>query len=518
MNIAVDVLSIKPDGSAGGATGYAIELIKGLAKREGIKVTVLCADWNMEYLSKILPDNVVLRQMTGNRQITKIRIINKVFTFLDDRHRKKILKRDGIDLLFCPFSAPTFRSPDVPTVSTILDIQHEFYPQFFSKEELNARRNFYRNIVDGVERVVCISDYTKQTFCEKYGYPLERAETIYIAVQERFGEEDINILQKMNVKDNEYIVYSANFWEHKNHKRLLEAYAQYVHRGGRLKLVLTGNPLKEQQLYHDMLNRLEISDMVRITGYITEAELFAILKHAKGMIYPSLFEGFGIPVVEAMQLNKLIACSNMTSLPEIGCDAIYYFDPKSSEAILSGIEFLDKSQITDEIIAEYKNKLEEYKTDVMVDKYIDVFEDTIRNRKKYMYHVFVEGVQGIYEDGWAQRRVSIRCKDKQQYKLFFKAELPSALHIPMKVIVSDGTTSEQYSLKRGQQFMIERAVANRETEVVLTFSYSWSPRYVMKVKDDRRLTVKVSECSLIGSDNKKIFLPGAGNMQRGGDC
>ena len=55
MNVAVDVLSIRPDGSAGGATGYAIELIKGMAKRKDIKVTVLCADWNIEYLSGILP-------------------------------------------------------------------------------------------------------------------------------------------------------------------------------------------------------------------------------------------------------------------------------------------------------------------------------------------------------------------------------------------------------------------------------------------------------------------------------
>ena len=147
MNVAVDVLSIRPDGSAGGATGYAIELIKGMAKRKDIKVTVLCADWNIEYLSDILPKKVTLRQMTGTTKETGIKILNRGLAFLDDKHRRKVLQRDKIDVLFCPFSAPTYRDPDVPTVSAILDIQHEFYPQFFSKEELGARRNFYRDIV-----------------------------------------------------------------------------------------------------------------------------------------------------------------------------------------------------------------------------------------------------------------------------------------------------------------------------------------------------------------------------------
>lgn len=506
MNVAVDVLSIRPDGSAGGATGYAIELIKGMAKRKDIKVTVLCADWNIEYLSGILPQKVTLRQMTGNTKETGIKILNRGLAFLDDKHRRKVLQRDKIDVLFCPFSAPTYRDPDVPTVSAILDIQHEFYPQFFSKEELGARRNFYRDIVANVERVVCISDYTKKTFCEKYGFPPEQAETVYIAVQERFAEEDKKILEKLNVTDNKYIVYSANFWEHKNHRMLLAAYAKYVRQGGTLKLVLTGNPLKEQQYYDDILKKMEISDMVKITGYVTESELFAILKHAKGIIYPSLFEGFGIPIVEAMQLNKLIACSNMTSLPEIGCDAIHYFDPRKPDDILSGIEFLDNTEISEEIISQYKIKLEDYKTDVMVEKYINIFDDTIKNRDKYKKHVFIERVQGIYQDNWTQRRVTIACKDKKGYKLVFKAEIPPILLIPMIVTVSDNNGSERHIIRRGKKLFIEKRLDDNEVEIVIKFSYTWLPRLVMEVKDNRRVSVHIEKCSLVGPNNEEDSL------------
>lgn len=510
MNIAVDVLSIRPDGSAGGATGYAIELIKGMALHNGIKVFVLCADWNIEYLSGILPDNVELRQMTGTRQGTGIAA--RGLAWLDDRRRRQVLKRDNIDILFCPFSAPTYRSDDVPTVSAILDIQHEFYPQFFSREELRARRNFYRDIVAGVERVVCISNYTKKTFCEKYGFPEERAETVYIAVQDRFTQEDEKILEKLQVDTEQYIVYSANFWEHKNHRMLLVAYEHYVRNGGRLKLVLTGNPLKEQKYYDDALDKMGIKDMVRITGYVTEQELYAILKHSKGIIYPSLFEGFGIPVVEAMQLNKLIACSNMTSLPEIGCSSIHYFDPRNPDDILKGIEYLDKKTINDEIISEYSRKLEEYKTDVMVDNYIKIFEDTIKNRDKYRYKVFVETVQGIYQDGWAGKRVVIRCKDKQGSSISIKVMKPAKPFIPMYMRIRNGETVKKYVLNAGHTYDFAIPVMSSESEIIFDFSYTWTPRHVMKIADDRHMSVHLDECCIIGTDGMRTSLLGAEDM------
>lgn len=381
MNIAVDLISIKGDGSVGGATGVALELIKGFASREENVVVVLCAAWNIDYLKSVLPENIVYCQLQKDGLKSKLSMFNRWFWGVDKASANKVLQKHNIDILFCPFTAPTYRDNKIPTVCIIHDVQHEFYPEFFSANELRIRRNFYKEIVSHVENVVCVSEYTRKTFCEKYGFPKERAITIYNAVQKRLKKEDLNILDKLSLKENEYMVYSANFWKHKNHERLIKAFGEYVQAGGRLKLVLTGNPLGDNGYYSNLISEMGLCEQVIITGYLSEEELYSVLLRAKGFIYPSLFEGFGIPVIEAMYLNKLIACSNTTSLPEVGCDSICYFDPENIQEIVSGIRFIEENEMNDSIIEDYNINLKKYSRSNMINSYMLLFNRILDARK-----------------------------------------------------------------------------------------------------------------------------------------
>ncbi len=498
MKIAVDVLSIREDGSAGGATGFALELIKGFAQKEGVKVMVLCAEWNSKLLKKVLPGNIQFCQVVGEKKYTGIgrvdRLINRVF------HKMRsgsLLSNNQVDILYCPFSAATFKEKGIPTVSTILDIQHEFYPQFFAPQELEHRRKFYRDIVKKVERVVSISDYTKETFCDKYGYPTDRAETIYIAIQNRFDKEDDKVLDKLNIRNQKYIVYPANFWEHKNHKLLLNAFAMYANEHRDMKLVLTGNPLEQAQYYQELLKAMKIDDLTVITGYVSNEELYSILKNAKGLIYPSLFEGFGIPVVEAMHLHKLIACSDLTSLPEIGCNAICYFNPKKPDDILRGIHFLADNEMTEEIIQEYNQKLEEYETDKMVNAYLDVFKRVI-DRKEEL--VFEEGVSGIYQDGWSTDEISVQLKDKAGAKLVCTLNLPEFVGNKCKLEVKHNDNVQAYVLNAGQPIRLEEELKETREEISIKFLKTWSPKVVLKSEDTRELGAMVEELLVVVND------------------
>lgn len=494
MKIAVDVLSIRPDGSAGGATGFALELIKGFAAKPGAQVLVLCGEWNVKYLKDCLPRNVQFCQVAGERRTTGISFIDRIINRLCHKvQSQSVLSRNGVDILYCPFSAATYKEKGIPTVSTILDIQHEYYPQFFGPQELEHRRSFYRNIVKKVEKVTCISDYTKETFCEKYGFPVERAQTIYIAIQNRFSKEDDSILDKLNIRDQKYIVYPANFWEHKNHKLLLNAFAMYLHEKKDLKLVLTGNPLEQSEYYDGMLKAMKIADNTVITGYVSNEELYSILKNAKGLIYPSLFEGFGIPVVEAMHLHKLIACSNLTSLPEIGCDAICYFDPKKPDEILRGITYLSEQEITEEIICEYDEKLQDYTTEKMVDAYIKVFEETIGNKDIL---VFEEELQGVLPDGWSGAEVSLQLKDKQGGRVRIQLELPEFVGINEKISIDNCGTVRQFQMNSGEVLDLEEDVSDKHCTITIRLSKTWTPKEVLKSEDTRQLGVMVNSALL----------------------
>lgn len=494
MKIAVDVLSVRPDGSAGGATGFALELIKGFASRQGVQVMVLCGDWNIKYLKEYLPKNVQFCQVMGERHGTGIRILDRAINHLRLKlQNRQVLAQNGVDILYCPFSAATYKENGIPTVSTILDIQHEYYPQFFEPQELVHRRKFYQDIVKKVERVVCISDYTRNTFCEKYGFPIERAETVYIAIQNRFEKEDESILDKLGIKGQKYIVYPANFWEHKNHKLLLNAFGMYADQHREMKLVLTGNPLDQKEYYDTLLKAMKISEQVVITGYVNDEELYSILKNAEGMIYPSLFEGFGIPVVEAMHLHKLIACSNLTSLPEIGCEAIYYFDPKKPDEILQGICYLADTKMTDEMIQKYDEKLREYESDKMVDAYLKVFEETFQRKEDF---VFEEEVKGIYPDGWSESQCTIQLKGKKGGILRIKISLPQFVELKEKIIVRNNESAKWYTINAGDRIDIEEEIKDDFTVISFHVSKTWIPKAILNTEDARNLGVMVESLML----------------------
>lgn len=501
MKIAVDVLSIRPDGSAGGATGFALELIKGFASKRDIQVLVLCGDWNIKYLKECLPKNVQFCQVVGECHLTGIGIVDRIINRMRQKlQSKSVLAKNGVDILYCPFSAATYKEKGIPTVSTILDIQHEYYPQFFEPQELAHRRKFYQDIVRRVEKVTCISDYTKQTFCEKYDFPVERAQTIYIAIQSRFSKEDETVLDRLHIRNQKYIVYPANFWEHKNHKLLLNAFAMYVQERKDLKLVLTGNPLEQAEYYNKLLKAMNIADYTVITGYVTNEELYSILKNAKGLIYPSLFEGFGIPVVEAMQMHKLIACSNLTSLPEIGCEAICYFDPKKPDDILRGICYLADNDVTDEIIREYDEKLQDYETEKMVEAYIKTFENTINEKDDL---VFQEEILGIYPDGWSESEITIQLKDREGGKLKIQVSLPEFVGIKEKIVFENNGITRQIQMKSGDLVDLEEEITDKCSTITLRMSKLWSPKDVLKSEDTRKLGVMVN--SLVLETNGEII-------------
>ena len=461
---------------------------------------VLCGDWNKNLLKKNLPNNVVIKQIMRTQRFAKIKRIDDLIDNIYDRCLKKnFLKKNGVDILFCPFSAPTFKEEGIPTVSVVLDIQHEFYPQFFDAQELKHRRAFYQNIVNNVESVVCISDFTKKTFCAKYNYPIERAKTIYIAIQNRFYERDDTILERLDIIKNNYIVYPANFWEHKNHKLLIIAFSMYLKTNYErdFKLVLTGNPLQEETYYKNLLIGMGLEKNVIITGYISNEQLYSILFYSCGLIYPSLFEGFGIPIIEAMNLNKLIACSNLTSLPEIGCPSIFYFNPKKPDDILKGISFLANNEIDDNIKNEYKRTLKKYDTDKMIDEYIAVFKKTISTN----FYINNERLTGVYSDGWSSSKIYLCLRNREHCTLKLNMQWPPFLKKRNRIVFHFNMRKLVKHVKPGEWIEINEYIDQPIVEVVINIARVWLPNIIMNSTDTRRLGVRMVDMLLISKES-----------------
>jgi glycosyltransferase involved in cell wall biosynthesis len=158
---------------------------------------------------------------------------------------------------------------------------------------------------------------------------------------EATGDE---LLEKYGLRRGEYLHYPANFWQHKNHAMLLTAFKIYrkANPDSELKLLCTGSPGRGADDFCEAARHMGLSDWVVYPGYLTPEEYDFLLGSAFAMIFPSLYEGFGIPLLEAMSAGVPVLCSNVTSLPEVGGDAVLYFDPRKPAEIINALTRLSE--------------------------------------------------------------------------------------------------------------------------------------------------------------------------------
>jgi glycosyltransferase involved in cell wall biosynthesis len=233
---------------------------------------------------------------------------------------------DGLGAIHFPLSVmlPPVERP--PAATTVLDVQHEVFPEFFSRPELAYRRLVYGWTVRRSRIVITISEHARSALVERLGLDPARVRAIHLAVDhDRFSPGDR--------RREPFVLYPANPWPHKNHARLLQAFARVRGERPELRLVLTGAGHEGAPPQEGVERR----------GHVSRDELVELYRTAAALVFPSLYEGFGMPCVEAMACGCPVACSNVASLPEVCGDAAVYFDPNDVEAIAQGIrDVLDR--------------------------------------------------------------------------------------------------------------------------------------------------------------------------------
>ena len=252
------------------------------------------------------------------------------------------MNRVKADLIHHPFTVLTTPDIKLPSVLTFWDMQHEFFPEFFSRSELLKRQRLYRISAERATQIIVSATFTKECLIDRYCIEAEKIEVISTGYGSEYRPVDnTGVLAKIRVKyslDRPFLLFPAATWPHKNHKRLLTALKmmreRYTFDG---TLVLTGIAMPSHSEIQTEISRLGLADSVKILGYLPAAELPGLYNCARLMVFPSLFEGFGIPLVEAMACGCPVVCSNTTSLPEVAGDAGLTFDPLDVEAMATVI-------------------------------------------------------------------------------------------------------------------------------------------------------------------------------------
>jgi len=344
VNIGLNAIGFVP-GKIGGMETYFRNLVYFLQRFDSKNRYTLYCD--RHYAAEFVLDN-------ARFQIKLVNYARPSFKWflrgvLHNTVKVDILRREmknlEVDFIHHPFTVLTPIGSGTPAVLTFWDMQHEFFPEFFDRVTLQRRRRNYRASAEEAERIIVSAGFTKECLIERYGIAEDKIHIVHTgyAPQYRMIDEQDG-LQRIRSKyglDRPFLYYPAATWPHKNHRNLLAALKILVDRhrfDG--DLLLTGIAMQSHGALAAEIRQLGLENRVKVLGYLPSGELPYLYNLARLMVFPSLFEGFGIPLVEAMACGCPVVCANATSLPEVAGDAGILFDPHSPEEIAEKIEWI----------------------------------------------------------------------------------------------------------------------------------------------------------------------------------
>ncbi len=314
MRVGISLLTLAP-GDHGGSETYVRQLLRSLARNGSLDYAVLVPARARD-AAEGLPAIEVKDPPVGKRGPLRI-----VLTALQARRTKEVGDRlAGIDVVHYPLTIPSPRV-QVPTVVTLHDVQHRDLPEFFGPARRSFRRLAYDRAARAAEAVVVTSEFVRGRAVEALGLDSGRIRVIPHAI-------DHTVFSPGPEEPEPLVLYPARPWPHKNHARLFQAFATLRETRPQLRLVLTGGGLE----------RLEpLPDGVENLGAVPAAQLVSLYRRAACLVFPSLYEGFGLPPLEAMACGCPVAASSAGAIPEVCGDAAVLFDPTDVDAMAAAM-------------------------------------------------------------------------------------------------------------------------------------------------------------------------------------
>ncbi len=347
-----------------GVSGGITQLTKGLLEEiflnfQDYKFIVFCTPFNRGLIDYD-GDNVSFKELYPQSFISQM---------------DSILVSEKADLLFRTYPREDdLKFPMNRQIILIPDNQHDIYPNFFSESAIETRTAAFGKSLGEAAAIATISKFS---LTELKRLPKTKVEDFFLVEpalnfsnlrQMKF--DDLTLAEKEQIPNGEFFLYPANLWKHKNHNNVLKAFRFFLEKyNKKVEFIFTGNLDGWDELL------VEYSDLpIRHLGYIRPEFLKILFERANALVFFSLYEGFGIPLLEAFHAELPVICSNTTSLPEVGGDAVLSCSPLDiqSMAQLMNLVITDKV-LVNKLVKNGKSRLENYTWKKSAESLIEAF-------------------------------------------------------------------------------------------------------------------------------------------------
>ncbi len=227
----------------------------------------------------------------------------------------------------------------IPSVVAIMDIGFLRNPEQFTTKDFTQLKNWTKYSIMKAKKIITISNYTKEDIANTYHKTSQEIIVTYPSYDESLFKptKNLTVLKKYKIKD-PYILFLSSLKPSKNVEGLIRAFKIVSEKNKQLTLVISGKKAWQYERIFSLTQELNLEKRVIFTGFVNENEVPVLMSMSKAFILPSFFEGFGIPVLEAMACHVPVVISQVASLPEVAGEAGIYIDPKDPTSIARGID------------------------------------------------------------------------------------------------------------------------------------------------------------------------------------
>lgn len=259
---------------------------------------------------------------------------------------QRALKREQIDVFFSPDGYLSLGS-NIPQVGVIHDLNFEHHPEDIPRTPRWYLRKYFPKFAKKASHILTVSEYSKKDICSTYAIPEDKISVAWNGASTLFkplGLAEIEETRSKYSKGKAYFVFVGALHPRKNVGRLVEAFAQFYTQNKSIELVIVGENLWSNTSLQLPSISEEVKKAIHFTGHVPLHELTRIMGAAHALVYVPYFEGFGIPLVEAMRCGVPILSGNLTCLPEVAGDAAIYCDPFDVKEIAKGMKRLSTDE------------------------------------------------------------------------------------------------------------------------------------------------------------------------------